>query len=118
MWKFIDEGTNMQVKVELPPSFLDMEIMHKRWLKSADADSEKYHPKYMAYKTLVNNWKIEEADDKTSTAIISLPFHCKSNINIENLAWSGDETLVVNVDLIRADEDLVEHKKMRPFIAD
>jgi len=116
--KVIDEGTNLQVKIDVPPPFLDMEVMHKRWLKDATAQSEKYHPKYMAYKTLISEWKMENEDDQTSISIISLPFPCKSNIDISNLAWSSDETLVVNVDLSRSDEDLVEHKRMKPFDKD
>jgi len=116
--KVADEGHNLEVKIELPPPFQKMELMHRRWLKTAQADSEKYHPKYMAYKTLVNNWKIENEDETTSVAIISLPFPCKSNIEISTLAWSDNNTLVVNVDLSRADEDLVEHKKMKPFSVD
>lgn len=116
--KVTDEGTSLEVKIQLPPPFLDMEIMHKRWLKSADAQSEKYHPKYMAYKTLVNEWQIEIEEDRTSTAHILLPFPCKSNIEIENLGWSADNTLVVNIDLTRADEDIVERKKMKPFHKD
>lgn len=116
--KVIDEGSVLQVKIKLPPPFHDMEIMHKRWLKSATAGSEKYHPKYMAYKTLVNDWNINNEEDTTSTALIPLPFPCKSNVDISYLAWSADSTLVVNADSSRSDEDLIEHKKMKPFTAD
>lgn len=115
--KVIKEGTNLQLKIEVPPPFLDMEVMHKRWLKPS-AESEKYHPKYMAYKTLVNEWKREKGEDQTCTAVISLPFLCKSNIEIWNLGWSSSDTLVVNVDLTRLDEDLVERKRMGPFHKD
>lgn len=92
--------------------------MHRRWLKSSDAASEKYHPKYTAYKTLVCEWKRENEEDPSSTAIIPLPYPCKSNIEISNLRWSSNEALVVNIDLSRSDEDLVERKKMKPFHKD
>lgn len=116
--KVIDEGITLQLRIELPPPFLDMEVMHKRWIKPTDAASEKYHPKYMAYKTLVNEWKRNNEEDQTCTAVISLPFPCKSNIEVSNLGWSFNDTLVVNVDLSRADEDLVERKKLKPFVKD
>jgi len=116
--KVVDDGNNLQIKIDIPPRFLDMEMMHKRWLKSATVDSAKYHPKYLAYKTLVNDWKIENEDDLTATSIIPLPFPCRSNSGISNLAWSTSKALVVNIDLSRSDEDIKEHKKMKPFTID
>jgi len=72
----------------------------------------------MVYKTLVNEWEKDNEDNQASTAIIELPFPCKSNIEISNLGWSANDALVVNIDLARADEDLVERKKMKPFSKD
>lgn len=72
----------------------------------------------MAYKALVNEWERDNKDKQTSTAIITLPFPCKSNIEISNLGWSANDALVVNIDLVRSDEDLIERKKMKPFLKD
>lgn len=46
--KAIDKGCCLQVEIQLPPPFHDMELTRKRWLKSANGASAKYNTKYMA----------------------------------------------------------------------
>ncbi len=84
-----------------PPVLVDMEMLHRKWLASADRDldMEPYHPNLVGFGSSLNALRSSQSDAIESSVRIMLPVFVQTHIEGKyNLAWSEINVRVVFLD--------------------
>ena len=94
-------GRSFPMRCGWPPEFCQMDILHRKWLRSEASESmELYHPKILGFESFFQNLRDRSTDGVESVANIPLPFPVESCIYCQyNLGWRETTTKFVYVDL-------------------
>ena len=122
--RVVDDGLCLELKVIWPDPLADSCKAHKHWISRGYC--KEHHPRLMGFREALKNLKrridsdIESTcridSDIESTCRILLPFQVQTCIPTKwNLAWEGDESKMVHVDLSAQVEEYAQTNDNEPF---
>ena len=83
-----DSGESIERNVLWPRTLVDMEVLHRKWLKSEAQKFKTYHPNMVGFENALKQLRGSTADSVESVARIPLPFSVQRDIDCKyNLAW-------------------------------
>lgn len=115
--RVVDGGEFLELTVCWPPTLIDLEIMHKKWLRpDAPGGFQTYHPKLIGFESALKAMRSHSSEIIESTARIRLPFPVQTHIDGKfNLAWRDNSSKMVYVDLKAFVEDYAILKDAEEF---
>lgn len=88
-------GKELELTVNWPITLNDVELLHRKWLTSAEGRMEKYHPKYLGFENALKSLRERITDRVESTAHIVLPFLVETHIKRRIALGWHDSTRVI-----------------------
>jgi len=91
----------LELTIIWPKVLVDIELMHRRWLKAGVVDSLSiYHPKFMGFERALRKLRGRPSDDVVSVTRVVLPFPVQTHVESKsNLVWSDSDAKMVYIDL-------------------
>lgn len=107
----VDEGNTFEIIVDKSTELVQPKITFKKWLDadSSDVKFDDNHPKYIAYKQLLDSRKHSPMDVFRKKARFELPFTVESTSDVNIVKFKDNEdsklqTVLLFVDLMVAEE--------------
>lgn len=110
--RVIEGGRELEVCIRWPEAFSDLEVLHKKWIRSQESDHiEVYHPKLIGFENCLKQLREKSSHSIESHARIALPIVVDTHIYGKyNLGWKDNSSRVVYVDLKAYEENYaVQH---------
>lgn len=118
----VDDGDVLCLSVDWPKPLVDIEFMHRKWLKKDASGKQistnitRHHPKLLGFQKTLRMFRKTMENTPQSIARFGLPFTVQPNIvNHYNLSWTDDKTLMVLVDLRSVDDSYKVKEKKTDF---
>lgn len=90
-------GGKLYITVNWSIPLNDVEMLHRKWLTSADGRMEKYHPKYRGFENALKSLRERISDGVESTTHIVLTFTVETHIKSRTALGWHESTRVIYI---------------------
>lgn len=92
----LKSGSALDFCFRWPVTFLNLNVLHRLWLKDPRGNVQQFHPKYLKFEAALKSNRAKHTNVIESTATIPLPITEQSYIYAkENMKWAYNLALVL-----------------------